>query len=106
MVLVVSQRSDFIQWLRSYDIADDMNWLFLGYFNFYRSLEDRNKPGGNLHDTLIFNDLIDHLGLIELPLKGCTYTWSKMQKDPLLEHLDWFFTSVNWTLDFLNTLFY
>jgi hypothetical protein len=67
-------------------------------------MEDRNKPGGNLQDTLIFSDLIGHLGLIELPLKGHTYTWSNMQKDPLLEQLDWFFTSVNWTLDFPNTL--
>jgi hypothetical protein len=76
-----------------------VNWLFLGDFNFYG-----NKPGNNLDDTLVFNDLIDHLGLIELPLKGCTYTWSNMQQDPLLEQLDWFFTSVNWTLDFSNTM--
>jgi hypothetical protein len=26
-----------------------------------------------------------------------------MQSDPLLEQLDWFFTSTNWTLDFPNT---
>ena len=55
-------------------------------------------------DTLIFNDVIGHLGLVELPLKGRAYTWSSMQQDPLLEQLDWFFTSVNWTLPFPNTL--
>jgi endonuclease/exonuclease/phosphatase family metal-dependent hydrolase len=27
-----------------------------------------------------------------------------MQQDPFLEQLDWFFTSVNWTIDYLNTL--
>ena len=27
-----------------------------------------------------------------------------MQNDPLLEQLDWFFTSVNWTVDYPNTL--
>jgi len=26
-----------------------------------------------------------------------------MQMDPLLEQLDWFFMSINWTLDFPNT---
>jgi hypothetical protein len=26
-----------------------------------------------------------------------------MQSDPLLEQLDWFFTSPNWTVDFPNT---
>jgi hypothetical protein len=78
--------------------------LFLGDFNFYRSLEDRNRPGGNLQDTLIFNDAIGALGLVELPLKGRAYTWSNMQAQPLLEQLDWFFTSVNWTQSYPNTL--
>jgi hypothetical protein len=77
--------------------------LFLGDFNFYRSLSNRNKPGGNLADTLTFNEAIGHLGLVELQLKGRAYTWSNMQGDPLLEQLDWFFTSVNWTLSYPNT---
>jgi exonuclease III len=63
------ERSAFVHWMRSHVIDDDENWLFLGDFNFYRSLEDRNKPGGNLSDTLIFNELLGHLGLLELPLK-------------------------------------
>jgi len=57
--------------------------FFLGDFNFYRSLENKNRSGGNLNDTMIFNDAIRYLGLIELPLKGRTYTWSNMQVDPL-----------------------
>ena len=97
------ERSKFITWFRDCDINDSINWIFLGDFNFYRSLENRNRPGGNKNDTLIFNDAIGYLGLIDLPLKGRTYTWSNMQSDPLLEQLDWFFTSPNWTLDFPNT---
>uniref|UniRef100_A0A453G251 Uncharacterized protein n=1 Tax=Aegilops tauschii subsp. strangulata TaxID=200361 RepID=A0A453G251_AEGTS len=42
----------------------------------------------------IFNEIIGHLGLLELPIKGRSYTWSNMQDDPLLEQLDWFFTSI------------
>jgi hypothetical protein len=98
------ERTKFVNWLRSYDIQDDENWLFLGDFNFYRSLENRNKPSGNLPDTLVFNDLLGHLGLIELPLKGRAFAWSNMQHDPLLEQLDWFFTTFNWTLDYPSTL--
>jgi hypothetical protein len=90
-------RSLFIQWFRAHQIDDEENWLFVGDFNFYRSLEDRNRPGGNLQDTFVFNDAIGHLGLVELPLKGRAYTWSNMQSNPLLEQLDWFFSSVNWT---------
>jgi hypothetical protein len=76
---------------------------FLGDFTFYRSVANRNRPGGNIADTLIFNDAIGHLGLIELPIKGRAFTWSNMQSNPLLEQLDWFFTSPNWTLDFPMT---
>lgn len=95
-------RTKFISWFRSHEIADEENWLFLGDFNFYRSLSNRNKPGGCLSDTFISNDAIGHLGLVELPVKGRSFTWSNMQADPLLEQLDWFFTSPNWTIDYPN----
>ncbi|XP_020168394.1 uncharacterized protein [Aegilops tauschii subsp. strangulata] len=41
---------------------------------------------------------------MELPVKGRTYTWSNMQDDPLLEQLDWFFSSTCWTTSFPNTM--
>ena len=89
--------ADFMNWFKNCDVNDTINWIFLGDFNFYRSLENRNRPAGNLNDTLIFNDAIGHLGLVELPLKGRNFTWRNVQSDPLLEQLDWFFTSPNWT---------
>ena len=97
-------RSNFITWFSAHQIADDDNRLFLGDFNFYRSLQDRNREGGNLQDTLIFSEAIGELGLVELPLKGKAYTWSNMQANPLLGQLDWFFSSVNWTQSYPNTL--
>lgn len=97
-------RTTFINWLRNLDILDDFNWILMGDFNFYRYMDNRNKSGGNFHDTQIFNEVIDYLGLVELPLKGRAFTWSNMQSNPLLEQLDWFFTSANWTLDFPNTM--
>jgi endonuclease/exonuclease/phosphatase family metal-dependent hydrolase len=97
-------RFAFISWFHNLDIQDNINWILMGDFNFYRSLENRNRSGGNFQDTQIFNEAIDHLGLVELPLKGRAFTWSNMQDNPLLEQLDWFFTSVNWTLDFASTM--
>ena len=41
-----------------------------------------------MNDILLFNDIIRAQALIELPLKGRSYTWSNMQDDPLLEQLD------------------
>ncbi len=78
--------------------------MFLGDFNFYRSTANRNKPGANMNDILIFNDIISTLGLVELPLKGRSFTWSNMQQNPLLEQLDWFFSSTSWTLSYPNTV--
>ena len=40
--------------------------FFLGDFNFYRSLSNRNRPGGNLADAFTFNEATGHLGLVEL----------------------------------------
>lgn len=81
-------------WFKNHTIAETDNWIFLGDFNFYRSINHHNRPGGNIQDTLVSNKAIGHLGLVELPLKGKAYTWNNMQAEPLLEQLDWFFTSV------------
>lgn len=70
--------------------------IILGDSNFYRFTENRNREGGNYNDILVFNSIISHLGRIELPIKGCSFTWSNMQDAPLLEQIDWFFTSISW----------
>ena len=70
--------------------------IILGDSNFYRFTENRNREGGNYNAILVFNSIISHLGLIELPIKGCSFTWCNMQDAPLLEQIDWFFTSISW----------
>jgi hypothetical protein len=90
-------KDQFLNWLFNLQIEDDELWMLIGDFNFYRYAENRNKTGGNFQDSLIFNNIISHLGLTELLIKGRSYTWSNMQDVPLLEQIDWFFTSVAWT---------
>jgi hypothetical protein len=53
---------------------------------------------------MLFSSAIQALDLEEIPLKGRSYTWSNMQNNPLLEKLEWIFTSADWTTDFPNTL--
>jgi hypothetical protein len=77
----------------------------LGDFNFIRKPPDRNKPGGDVNDMLLFNEAISNLGLVELSLKGRKFTWSNMQKEPLLERLDWFLPLVLGLSPFLQLLF-
>jgi endonuclease/exonuclease/phosphatase family metal-dependent hydrolase len=98
------QRQEFIDWFNSLQVDDEVNWMFIGDFNFYRSLENKNKEGGNMQDIMTFNEVISNLGLQEIPLKGRSYTWSNMQQDPLLEQLDWCFTSTNWISDYPSSL--
>jgi len=49
--------------------------------------------------TMIFNEIISNLGLMEIPVKASNFTWSNMQSLPL-EQIDWVFTTPNWTCDF------
>jgi len=98
------ERDNFVSWLFNLHIPANANWLLLGDFNFIRSMDNRNMPGGDVNDMFLFNEIIGHLGLLELPIKGRSYTWSNMQRDPLLEQLDWFFTSPNWIVDFPNSM--
>ena len=97
-------RTSFTDWLFDVNIPSSEDWLILGDFNFIRAPENRNKPGGDVNDMFTFNDFIRDQNLTELPIKGRNYTWSNMQQNPLLEQLDWFFTTLNWTTTFPNTL--
>lgn len=72
------QREEFINWLASVEIEEEENWIIMGDFNFYRSLDNRNRAGGNFNDVMTFNQTIEALGLMEIPLKGRQYTWSNM----------------------------
>jgi hypothetical protein len=98
------EREEFVNWLNNLQIQDTDNWMILGDFNFYRSLNDRNRPGGNINDVFVFNEIISNVGLQEIPLKGRKYTWSNMQDEPLLEQIDWCFTSTNWISQYPSTL--
>lgn len=71
--------------------------LIAGDFDLYRSVEARNKPGGDSGDMQLFNDFISDLELVDIPFSGRTFTWNNMQLDPLLIKLDWVFCNPNWS---------
>lgn len=98
------EKVDFLSWFLGLDPALFILWLLVGDFNLIRCPANRNKPGGNANEMLLFNEVIHHLGLVEIPLKGRSYTWSNMQDDSLLQKLDWVFTSAAWSISYPNTL--
>lgn len=56
-------KADFINWLYNFDTEHFEDWVLAGDFNLIRSPDDRNRPGANMQDTMMFNDLIAHLDL-------------------------------------------
>ena len=93
----------FLNWFNNIEMPPEEDWIIMGDFNFIRSPSDRNKPGSDINQMLLFNEAISNLGLVELPLKGRKYSWSNMQENPLLEKLDWFFTSAAWMTSYLDS---
>lgn len=91
------EKMNFLHWFKHYTNLEEEPWLIMGDSNLFRKPKNRNKPGGDVNEMLIFNDALSSLGLIELPLYGRKFTWSNKQPAPLLERLDWFFTSSSWT---------
>lgn len=78
-------------------MPDNTDWLIVGDFNLIRKPENRNRPGGDLTEIGLFNEAISSLDLTGITLHGKQFTWSNKQPSPLLERLDWIFTSSNWT---------
>jgi endonuclease/exonuclease/phosphatase family metal-dependent hydrolase len=97
-------RALFTNWLLSLDPDEHSMWMFTGDFNIMRSPSNRNRPGGDHNHMLLFNNIIQHLDLEEIPLKGRSYSWSNMQDNPLLERIDWIFTSAEWTSKYPDTM--
>ena len=96
-------KREFCDWFKNIQMPDEHDWLIVGDFNLMRAPENRNRPGGDVSEMLLFNEAISYLGLIEIPLHGKHFTWSNKQQPPLLERIDWFFTSISWTLLYPST---
>jgi hypothetical protein len=63
-----TDKVEFINWVYNYDASGFDLWMVVGDFNLMRSPDNRNRPGGNLNDMLLFNDVIHHLDLVKIPL--------------------------------------
>ncbi len=75
-------------------------WVVCGDFNFTRSQSERSGKEWSRRATLMFNELIRDLALIDLPLKNSRFTWSNMQHNPTLAKLDRFLVSTVWDSSF------
>jgi hypothetical protein len=44
--------------------------LIVGDFNLLRSTDNRNKPGEDVNEMLMFNEVISAQSWVEIPLRG------------------------------------
>lgn len=75
-------KAAFIYWLYHFDTTEFEEWILAWDFNLIRSLEDKNKPGANLNDVMVFNDMLQNLDLVDIPFQGRKYTWSEGTMTP------------------------
>jgi hypothetical protein len=57
-------------------VISGCSWVILIFIDLQKN---RNKPREKFNKILILNNIICHLDLIKLPIKGRSYTWSNMQ---------------------------
>jgi hypothetical protein len=99
---IAEGKLNFINWLENIQMSEDLDWFLLGDFNLIRKPEDRNEPGGNLK-MFLFNKSIFKLGLVEIPLQGRKFTWSKVQTLEIHFHL--IFLWFNNVIKYLSVFF-
>jgi endonuclease/exonuclease/phosphatase (EEP) superfamily protein YafD len=63
-------------------------WLLAGDFNLCRSAADKNNGRVDAHLCTSFNNTLDRLALVEIPLLDRFYTWSNKRDNPTLSNLD------------------
>ena len=78
-------------------------WLLLGDFNLIRDPSDKNTGRVDTRLCSMFNDAVDELGLLELPLLDSLYTWSNKRATPTLARLDRAFVNNDHSLAFPST---
>lgn len=60
----------FLNWFRDIQMPPNQDWLVVGGFQLNQKTEYRNKEGADASEMFLFNEAINKLGLIELPLFG------------------------------------
>jgi hypothetical protein len=64
------------------------SWLLLGDFNPVRSPDEMSSSHINNRLCLAFNSTLNDICVMELPLSGCSFTWSNCHANTTLTRLD------------------
>jgi hypothetical protein len=78
----------FLDEMRTVAAEIDTSWTVVGDFNLIRDAADKNNNNINTSLCQAFNDLINELALLEIPLLNHRFTWSNKRTHPTLARLD------------------
>ncbi len=97
---LASLKPAFFLELRSIHTRVMGHWTVMGDFNVLLSSSDKNGPTSNADFILDFRGAISDIGLIDLPIRNKSFTWSNGRRYPTLKRLDRVFVSKSWSLFF------
>ena len=97
-------RPEFLDELRMITPPDGTPWMLCGDFNMIRYAHEKNKNNFHFSEAKSFNDCINDMCLIELPLLDRNFTWSNRRANPMLERLDIAFVNLCWDERLPNTV--
>ncbi|KAK9028993.1 hypothetical protein V6N11_026123 [Hibiscus sabdariffa] len=105
--ILKSEKQQF--WEMMSRLRDNSNdkWCIFGDLNVVASSND--KSGGSpfyLAQARVFFEFLEDAGLLDLPIKGGSYTWSnlRIEEDSILEKLDRIVVSVEWNSAFSKAI--
>jgi hypothetical protein len=75
----------------------------MGDFNLVRTPRDKSNQRINSQESASFNDFINTLGLLEIPLLDRQFTWSNQQDPPILARLDRVLVNPEWSFALPDT---
>jgi exonuclease III len=95
---VHAQKTDFLNSLELIFASLTGPIALMGDFNLVRAPRDKSNDNFNSSEAASFNDFINNLGLIEIPLLDRQFTWSNQQNPPILARLDRVLVNPEWSL--------
>lgn len=94
----------FLEGLKSISPPANVPWMLCGDFNMIRYAYEKNNSNFQMAKVEAFNDCINDLCLVEVPLLDRSFTWSNKRSNPTLECLDQVFINLTWDEKLPNTV--
>ena len=79
-------------------------WCIGGDFNMVISPNERNRGGRFSHSMRRFSEVLNELGLRDLPLHGGPFTWRGGLNNQCMSRLDRFLVTADWESQFSNSI--